>query len=85
MTWPGFLRSEEAQEIMERDPPTYSESDLGDEATIDPPQLPPRVEINNMWQEFRAIDSEDNEVQAQETEYNPWASSADLKLLNGSV
>ena len=79
MTWTTFLRSKEVQEIAEQDPPTYSESEVGDDIpTIDALQLLPREEINNMWQEYRTV--KHNEVQPQETEYNPWASLADLNL-----
>ena len=80
VTWTSFLRSKEAQEIIEQDPPTYSESEVGDDQpTIGALELLPRGEINYMWQEYRAV--KDNEVQPKETEYNPWASLADLKLL----
>lgn len=85
MTWTNFLRSKEAQEIIERDPPAYSEGGNDDEdhdhPIIDPLQMLPRVEINNMWQEFRDVFN--NEVRAQETEYNPWASSTDFSLSKG--
>ena len=83
MTWPAFLRSKEAQEVLgQEDPPTYSDSE-DDDPIIDALQVLPREEISNMWQEYYTL--RDNDIQPTETEYNPWASLADLLSSRGSA
>jgi len=71
-----------AQEVLAQDPPTYSEIEV-DDPIIDALQSLPREEICNMWQEYSAL--RDNDIQPTETEYNPWASLANLRSSRGSV
>jgi hypothetical protein len=71
-----------AQEVLEQDPPTYSETEV-DDPIIDALQSLPGEEISNMLQEYYAL--RDNDIQSTETEYNPWVSLANLRLSRGSV
>ena len=75
MTWTTFIRSKEAREVLEQEPPTYSESEV-DDPVIDALQELPREEISTMWQEYYNL--RDNGIQPTGTEYNPWVSLADL-------
>jgi len=70
LTWTTFLRAQ--------DPPTYLESESEfDENLVDSAlEALPREEIRNMWHEYRAL--QNNEVQMEAEDYNPWVSLADL-------
>ena len=82
VTWTTFLRSRVAQEVLEQDPPTYSDA-VDDDPIIDALQSLPEEEISNMVQDYYAL--KDNDIQPTETEYNPWASLANLRSPGGSV
>jgi len=82
VTWPAFLRSRVAQEALEQDPPTYSDA-VDDDPTIDALQSLPEEEISDMVQEYCDYALRDNDIQP--TEYNPWASLANLRSSRGSV
>jgi len=79
-TWTTFLRGpgQSAQGVLHQsDPPTYSESDVGDDSSIDALDALPREELRSMLDEYLAFR---NAFQPNGTEYNPWVSLADLRL-----